>query len=126
MDGGDVATLAKITTYDEQGMESIRTIYAGMPATIRTQYPTPGELMAFFFVADTLLSPPPGMDVAEKFTATETGPGRAFLRRPGATGGGLEFIQTAEGWKCVVPAHYPAILTQRILGNEMLATLGRN
>jgi RNA polymerase sigma factor (sigma-70 family) len=125
MDSGDVVALAKLTTYEEKGLESVRAIHAGMPESIRSLYRTPEELMAFFFVADTLLSPVPGADVVEKFVATEQRPGHALLHRPGSTGG-LNFVQTAEGWKCVVPDRYPEVLARRVLGNEMLGKLGLN
>jgi RNA polymerase sigma factor (sigma-70 family) len=122
-DAGDVAALVKLTSYGEKGRVSIQAIHASMPAAIRAQYPTPDELVAFFFVADTLLTPVPGADVTETFVASEAGPGRALLHRPGSKGG-LNFIQTAEGWKCVVPDSYPEILAKRIMGNEMLGNLG--
>ena len=123
-DTGDVAALAKILTYDEKGWASIRTIHAGMPAAIRVQYPTPEELMAFFFIADTLLYPVPGEEVVATNTeATELAPGRVTLHRPGTKPGGMIFVQTAEGWKNEVPSYYPAILAPRILGHEMVANL---
>jgi RNA polymerase sigma factor (sigma-70 family) len=122
-DTGDVAVLAKLTTFNEKGYESARAIHAAMPEAIRTQYPTPEELIAFFFIADTLLSPVPGAEVIEPFVATELKPGRMALHRPGTPARGLEFVLTAEGWKHEVPEYYPAILAPRILGNEMLAKL---
>lgn len=77
-------------------------------------------------MADALLKPVPGADVAAGFVAAETEPGRAVVRRPGATKGGMNFILTDDGWKCVVPDGYPAHLASRILSNEMLAKLGGN
>lgn len=124
LDTGNATALVRILTFDEPGHESIRVIHAGVPAALREQYPTPEEFVSMLFVADTLLNPVPDADLAEKFTVTETGRGRAAVRRPGAAEGGMNWIQTAEGWKCEVPAGYPAHLVQRVLGNEMLAKLG--
>jgi len=122
-DTGDVAALAKLTTFDEKGFESVRAIQAGLPDAIRAQYKTPEELVAFLYIADTLLSPVPGAEVIEPFIATELKPGRMALHRAGTPARGLEFVLTAEGWKHEVPARYPAILAPRILGNEMLTKL---
>lgn len=122
-DTGEVAVLAKLLTFDEKGYASVRTIYAGLPVAIRSQYHTPEEFVAFLFIADTFLYPVPGAEVVDRFTVTELGPGRVTLRPPGVQQGGLEFQQTAEGWKNEVPGDYPKILAERILGNEMLAKL---
>lgn len=122
-DTGDVQALTRLLCYDEKGRASIRDIFAGMPEVIRAQYRTPEELIAFFFIADTLLSPVPGADVLEPYTVHELQPGRVVLRRPGAHGGGMEFVQTADGWKNEVPSYYPKILASRILGSEMLSNL---
>ena len=123
-DTGDAGALAKILTYEEKGKEAIRALHAGLPANIRAQFPTPEEFVVFLFVADTLLRPLPGVDLAEKFVATETGPGRAVVGRPGATQGGLNWVQTEEGWKFVVPDGLPDWLAKGVLGNEMLDKLG--
>lgn len=117
--------LARLLAFDEKGRTSIRDIYASMPESIQAQYRTPEELIAFFFIADTLLSPVPGADVLEPYTVNELQPGRVALRPPGRNGGGLEFVQTAEGWKNEVPSYYPRILATRILGSEMLTSLKR-
>lgn len=124
IDSGDAAALRKILRYDDEGKGAIRAIYARMPASIRGQYLTPEDLMVFFFLADSLLSPAPDAEVIEKFRAIETTPGHAVLRPPGAEHGGMEWIQTPDGWKVIVPGSQCERLSQRILGNEMLAKLG--
>jgi len=124
IDTGDVAALAKILTYDAKARESIRAIHARMPAEIRSQYSTPEELIAFFFVADSLLSPVPGPDVLENYRATEIGSGRTALGYP-ENPGRLEFILEGDEWRCVVPEAYPEILAKRILDSQALAKLGQ-
>lgn len=126
IDAGDQAALMRLITYEEKGREAIRTLHAGMPAAVRRQYPTPEEFIAFLYVADALLNPVPGADVAEGFMATEIRPGVAAVHRPDGSRGAMKFIQTAEGWKCVVPAAYPAHMAGRVLSNEMLGRLGLN
>lgn len=124
IDTGDQAALMRLITYEEKGREAIRTLHASMPATVRQQYPTPEEFIAFLYVADALLNPVPGADVAEGFVATEVRPGVTAVHRPDGKRGAMKFIQTAEGWKCVVPDAYPAHMADRVLSNEMLARLG--
>jgi RNA polymerase sigma factor (sigma-70 family) len=126
IDDGDQAALMRLITYEEKGREAIRTLHAGMPAAVRKQYPTPEEFIAFLYVADALLNPVPGADVAEGFVATEIRPGVAAVHRPDGKRGAMKFIQTAEGWKCVVPNSYPAHMADRVLSNEMLGRLGLN
>lgn len=124
IDTGDQAALLRLITYEEKGREAIRTLHAALPAAVRNQYPTPEEFIAFLYVADALLNPVPGADVAEGFVATEIRPGVAAVHRPDGTRGAMKFIQTTEGWKCVVPDAYPAHMAGRVLSNEMLGRLG--
>jgi RNA polymerase sigma factor (sigma-70 family) len=126
IDAGDQAALMRLITYEEKGREAIRTLHAGMPAAVREKYRTPEELIAFLYVADALLNPVPGADVAEGFVATEIRPGVAAVHRPDGSRGAMKFIQTTEGWKCVVPDAYPAHMAGRVLSNEMLGRLGLN
>ena len=127
-DIGDVAALARIFTCDEQGKETIRAIHAGMPETIRSQYRTPEELIAFFYIANTLLNPQPDAEVLEKRIANSVviphGAGRAELRVVGQKNAGPIFVQTTEGWK--MEFHGPLLekFVARILSNELLAKLG--
>ena len=126
LDTGDAAALAKILSYDEKGRETIRVLHASMPASIRTQYPTPEEFIVFLFLAHTLLNPVPGADLAEKFVATETGPGQAVVRPPGARQGGMNWIQTAEGWKVIVPDALPENWVQQVFGQRDAGKQGAN
>jgi RNA polymerase sigma factor (sigma-70 family) len=126
IDTGESERLENILTYDDKGREAIRALHASMPATIRASYPTPEKLVVFLYIADTILRPLKGADLMEDYAATEIEPGRAVVRRKNADHGGMLWIQTDERWKIVVPSGYPAVLAQRILGNEMLDKLGLN
>lgn len=125
IDTGDAAALARILTFGEEEKESLRTIHAGLPAAIRAQYPTPEDFVLFLYFADSMLNPVPSPDVAKTFVATEIGPGRAAVRRPDATRGGMYWVETTEGWKIVVPDGYCAHMANRVMSNEMLAKLGQ-
>ncbi len=125
LDTGDAAMLKRILTYTETGREAIRALHAGMPADIRARYPAPEDLAVFLYQANALLNPPARVDYLEKIVPVETGPDRAVIRRPGTTtGGGQNWVRTAEGWKLLVPDRHPAHVAQRMLGSEALAKLG--
>ncbi|HLP26077.1 MAG TPA: hypothetical protein VK477_10385, partial [Acidobacteriota bacterium] len=126
IDAGEVDALMQLITFEEQGREAIRALHSGMPEAVRKQYPTPEEFMAFLYVADALLNPVPGPDVAAGFITTEVRPGVVAVHRPGTKRGGMKFVETTEGWKCVVPDAYPAHVARRVLSNEMLGKLGIN
>lgn len=122
-DAGEVDALAKLIAFDERGRQQALVVLASMPESLRTQYPTPEELYAFFFAADALVAPPPGADVLESFVTVELSPGRVALRFPGSAQNFQEYLQTPEGWKWLVPEdgieHAP-----QVLSNETLAKLG--
>jgi RNA polymerase sigma factor (sigma-70 family) len=126
-DAGDVSALSKIFTYDEKGRAIIQGVYIAMPPSMRAQYNSPEELMAFLFIAHTLLNPMPGNDAMEQMTAkadvVERGPGRVELM-PHGQAHGLLFLQTPEGWRPVLPAETCEKVVTSVLENEMLAKLG--
>jgi hypothetical protein len=97
-----------------------------MPATIRAAYPTPEKLVAFLFIADTILRPLKGADMLADYVVTEIEPGHVGVGRKGAKRPGMHWLQTPDGWRLAVPPGTPEFLAKRILGNEMLDKLGLN
>ncbi len=129
-DSGDVQALAAILTYDEAGQKAIKGIYAGMPESIRRQYRSPEEFMAFLYIAQTVLSPMPSAEVAEKMAAAATvndvAPGQVDFRPFPKPKGGFTFVQTATGWRAILPADVCEKTARRVLASETLAKLTLN
>lgn len=125
---GDVATVARVVTYDAEGQRVIREIFDSMPVEMRERYRTPEEMMAVFWIARTLLNPPPSVEVWEKkITSAELiqqGSDRAVFRQPGQKGPGVMMVLTSEGWKWEFPGKSLLKVVETILSNETLAKLG--
>jgi RNA polymerase sigma factor (sigma-70 family) len=126
-DSGDVAALTKLFAYDQKGLETIQAIHATMPESIRAQYRSPEELIAFLYIAQTLLNPVPGEEVWEKkitdAAINQISPGRVEFHPPGQKSEGPIFVQTPDGWKLELPTRLLAPLVAHVLSNEMLNKL---
>jgi RNA polymerase sigma factor (sigma-70 family) len=124
IDAGESEALENLLTYDANGRENIKRLHASMPATIRAAYPTPEKLVAFLFIADTILRPIQGADMLANYVVTEIEPGHVGVGRKEAKRPGMHWLQTPDGWKLAVPPGAPEVLAKRTLGNEMLDKLG--
>jgi RNA polymerase sigma factor (sigma-70 family) len=124
IDAGESEALENLLTYNDKGREDIRRLHASMPATIRAAYPTPEKLVAFLFIADTILRPVQGADMLANYVVTEIEPGHVGVGRKEAKRPGMHWLQTPDGWKLAVPPGAPEVLAKRTLGNEMLDKLG--
>lgn len=129
-DSGDIAALSKLFSLDADALATLQTVYATMPQTVRSQYRTPEEFMAFLYTAWTLIKPMPAEDVIEQKMAgmalTDFGKGRTGMRPSGETKGGVVFVQSPDGWKMEIPSKGIKTFTTQIFGNEMLTKLGLN
>lgn len=125
-DAGEISEMAKLLTFEDRDRPKALAVLASMPEEIRTQYPTPEELYAFFFAADALVAPPPGPDVIAGSQAFELSPGRMVLRRPGAPARKYDhqYQLTPTGWKYVIP-DVGVENAPNVLNNETLRKLGQ-
>ena len=110
----DPEILGKLVYFDAPARAKASEVLASMPDAIRAQYPTPEAFYGLLMAASYLEAPPPGADLLEKAEMVELTPGRAVLRQTG-----LQFQQTPDGWKCVVPLDgvqgLPNVLNSRTL-----------
>jgi RNA polymerase sigma factor (sigma-70 family) len=125
-DSGNVQALAAIFTYDEAGQQEIKRIHSAMPESVRQQYRTPEEFIAFVFIAGMLLHPMPNPEEVEKKLAAGTqvdlGPGRVGIYAPGKKSGPI-FVQTSTGWRMLMDTKSLERSVNRVLSNETLAKL---
>ena len=93
----DPEILGKLVYFDAPARAKASEVLASMPDAIRAQYPTPEAFYGLLMAASCLEAPPPGADLLAKMEMVELQPGRVALQT------GLQFQQTPDGWKCVVP-----------------------
>lgn len=110
----DPEILGKLLFFDAPARAKASEVLATMPDAIRAQYPTPEAFYGLLMAASCLEAPPPGADLLEKAEMVELTPGRAVLRQTG-----LQFQQTPDGWKYVMPLDgvqgLPSVLNSRTL-----------
>jgi hypothetical protein len=116
-DISDPEILGKLVYFDPPARAKASDVLATMPDSIRAQYPTPEAFYGLLLAASSLGGPPPGPDLLEKAEIVELRPGRVVQRPPG-----LEFQQTPDGWKYVMPLGGVEGLPS-ILNSETLAKL---
>ncbi len=122
-DISDPDELGRLVYFESAEREKALAILATMPDAVRKQYPTPEAFYGLLLAASTLVSPPPGADLMEKFMVeVELRPGRVATRRKGDDRNFHEYQLTDTGWKYVLPMpgveHLP-----RNLNSETLARL---
>jgi len=102
-DQGNTDALAKLIYFDGDGRSKATAILATLPEAVRAEYPTPEALYALFIADDALTHPPPPDDIANTASENYLTPDRVKYTFP-AGGGGLQFQNTPDGWKYVIPA----------------------
>lgn len=125
---GDLAALAKVLHCAAQGPETNQMIFDGLPVEIRAHFGTLEEVMAFCFIARSVMQPPPSAEIWDKkITSAEMiqhRPERVEFRPRGQKSPGPMMVLTAEGWKWELPSDKIPKAVEAILGHEILAKLG--
>jgi RNA polymerase sigma factor (sigma-70 family) len=124
---GNMAALAKVLHCAAKGPETNQMIFDGLPVEIRAHYSTLEEVMAFCFIARSVIQPPPSADIwDEKITSTEMiqhSPERVEFHPRGQKTPGPVMVLTSDGWKWELPSDRARKAVETILGHEILAKL---
>ena len=118
-DIGDPVILGQMVYFDRPAREKATAVLATMPDSIRAQYPTPEAFYGLLLAASCLEGPPPGADIVDTAQIIELSPGRVEQRPPG-----LQFQQTPDGWKYVLPLNGVEGLPS-LINSQTLAKLGK-
>lgn len=124
---GDMAALAKVLHCAAKGPETNQVIFDSLPVEIRAHYGTLEEVMAFYFIARSVIQPPPSADIWDrKITSAEMiqhSPERVELRPRGQKTPGPMMVLTADGWKWELSSDKVPRAVETVLGHEILAKL---
>lgn len=124
---GNMAALAKVLHCVSKGQETNQMIFERLPVAIRAHHTTLEEVMAFCFIARSVIQPPPTADIWDnKITSTEMvqhSPERVEFRPHGQKSPGPMMVLTSEGWKWELPSDRVPKMVESILGHEILAKL---
>lgn len=124
---GDKAALAKVLHCAAKEPQTNQMIFAGLPAEIRAHYGTLEEVMAFCFIARSVIQPPPSADIWDKkITSAEMvqhSPERVEFRPRGQKTPGPMMVLTPEGWKWELPSDKVPKALETVLAHEILAKL---
>jgi hypothetical protein len=101
-DQGDVGTMARLFIFDDEARPRANAIYTAMPTEIRAEWSSVEEAAAAIIVHNGIEQPYPGSEVLALAKIEPITKGRVTLKLPGAIVSGLQFRQTAEGWKYVI------------------------
>ncbi len=124
---GDMAALAKVLHCAAKGPETNQMILDGLPGEIRAHFGTLEEVMAFCFIARSVIQPPPSADIWDKkITSAEMiqhSPERVEFHPPGQKTPGPMMVLTSEGWKWELPSDKVPKAVETVLAHEILAKL---
>ncbi|HEX2860087.1 MAG TPA: sigma-70 family RNA polymerase sigma factor, partial [Lacunisphaera sp.] len=100
---GNMAALSKVLHCAANEQETNQMIFDRLPGEVRARYGTLEEVMAFCFIARSVIQPPPSADIWDKkITDTEMiqhGPERVEFHPRGQKTPGPMMVLTSDGWK---------------------------
>jgi RNA polymerase sigma factor (sigma-70 family) len=124
---GNMAALAKVLHCAPKGPETNQMIFDRLPMEIRAHYGTLEEVMAFCFIARSVIQPPPSAEIWDnKITSAEMiqhNPERVEFHPLGQKTPGPMMVLTSDGWKWELPSDKVPKAIETILGHEILAKL---
>lgn len=127
LDTGDESALSQLFTYDEATRSRILEYRDALPPELQPQFPDPQSLVVFLYLADAMLNPTPEIDIDSAYITETLDPDRAETHQTKYPNGrGLQWMNTPDGWKCLVPADYITVMANRVLKNPLFTHLAAN